>query len=130
MGILERQMKTRHTIPVDQFCGCCGYNLRTLPTVGNCPECGNAYDARASRMIGILRDEDINPPVGVWVVFVICVLLSGAFFYGAIKWRTRWNYAPAVLFLIFAAAYGRIALRRTARFVRHCKLLRQTREPH
>ena len=35
---------------INQDCKCisCGYNLRTLPATGVCPECGNPYDAMAA----------------------------------------------------------------------------------
>ena len=45
------------------FCGRCGYNLRTLPYVYRCPECGNAYNARPLKMKGIFFPQAVYPPV-------------------------------------------------------------------
>ncbi len=36
-------------------CGRCGYNLKTLPYIGQCPECGNEYNARPMSMKGIFN---------------------------------------------------------------------------
>ncbi len=41
------------TIQSDVYCGDCGYDLRTLPYVYQCPECGNEYNARALVMKGV-----------------------------------------------------------------------------
>ena len=30
------------------YCGKCGYELTGLPSVGNCPECGQAYRSRSA----------------------------------------------------------------------------------
>ncbi|HUU84893.1 MAG TPA: hypothetical protein VM243_15445, partial [Phycisphaerae bacterium] len=35
------------------YCGRCGYNLRTRPYSGRCPECGGQYNARPLRMQGV-----------------------------------------------------------------------------
>ena len=35
------------------YCGKCGYDLRTLPYLYQCPECGNDYNARPLVMKGV-----------------------------------------------------------------------------
>ena len=39
------------------FCAECGYQLRMLPFIGRCPECGNAYNARSRHRKGIFVPE-------------------------------------------------------------------------
>lgn len=53
------------------YCGVCGYNLRTLPYVYNCPECGGEYNARPLVMKGIfLPVEGLVPASETWAVLV------------------------------------------------------------
>lgn len=39
------------------FCAGCGYQLRMLPFIGRCPECGNSYNARSLHKDGIFVPE-------------------------------------------------------------------------
>ena len=50
-------------IPAGLHCAKCGYNLRTLPKYGVCPECGSEYDARAVELRGIFVPEMIEFPL-------------------------------------------------------------------
>ncbi|UCE62189.1 MAG: hypothetical protein JSU63_10855 [Phycisphaerales bacterium] len=45
------------------YCGTCGYNLKTLPYVYRCPECGHHYNARPFAMKGIFFPQVTTPPV-------------------------------------------------------------------
>jgi len=44
------------------FCGKCGYNLRTLPYLYQCPECGNEYNARPLVMKGVFLPQRTPAP--------------------------------------------------------------------
>ena len=39
------------------YCGTCGYCLKTLPYVYQCPECGGSYNARPLSMQGIFMPQ-------------------------------------------------------------------------
>lgn len=53
------------------YCSRCGYNLRTLPYVHRCPECGNPYNARVLVMQGIFVPTDgLAPTFETFIVFV------------------------------------------------------------
>jgi len=45
------------------YCGECGYNLKTLPYVYTCPECGNQYNARPLAMKGIFLPQEGTAPM-------------------------------------------------------------------
>lgn len=126
MGILERQLLTRQTIPSDLFCAKCGYNLRTRPIISRCPECGNDYDARPVKMTGILRDEDVQFPMAAWGLFLLCGAMGGGFIYGWAKLNMAWNLAPAIVLLLMTIAFAIVAIVKTRKFFRHYALLRQT----
>lgn len=51
--------RIHHTL----YCGTCGYNLRTLPYTGLCPECGQRYNARPLKMEGIFLPQNMELPV-------------------------------------------------------------------
>ena len=44
------------------FCEKCGYNLKTLPYVHRCPECGSDYNARPLTMKGIFFPGNYDFP--------------------------------------------------------------------
>lgn len=109
------------------FCGKCGYNLRTLPYAGRCPECGNEYNARTLKMRGILIPQTVRFPTSDLVAFV----LAG----GAALMMFEWfRQAGGQLYLGLAGAFGVLAAgqfyflcREMMRFV-HChRLVRQIR---
>ena len=51
-------------IATSLYCGSCGYNLKTLPYVGVCTECGHRYNARPLRMDGIFTPQRLEIPLG------------------------------------------------------------------
>lgn len=53
------------------YCEQCGYNLRTLPYIYNCPECGNAYNARALVLKGIFTPRHGMAPTAETSLVVI-----------------------------------------------------------
>ena len=58
------------------FCSRCGYSLRTLPYIGQCPECGQEYDADALRMVGIFVPRLPRFPLGSVLGLVISLGVS------------------------------------------------------
>jgi hypothetical protein len=54
------------------YCGTCGYNLRTLPYVYTCPECGQEYNARPLVMKGIFAPHDADIPFGDFASALFC----------------------------------------------------------
>ncbi len=62
------------------YCGRCGYNLRTLPYVYTCPECGGQYNARPLKMQGIFLPQAVQVPAGDIAAALFCV--AGALLFG------------------------------------------------
>ena len=56
------------------YCAKCGYNLRTLPFVHRCPECGNEYNARPLNMVGIFVPHHAYFPFGDGAATVFCLV--------------------------------------------------------
>ena len=56
------------------YCGNCGYNLRTLPYVYTCPECGHEYNARPLTMRGIFLPHEASFPLRDLAALLACVL--------------------------------------------------------
>src|SRR5215475_10741510 len=44
------------------YCGTCGYNLKGLPYMHTCPECGNSYYARYRGRYGIFEPQQAEFP--------------------------------------------------------------------
>jgi hypothetical protein len=80
---LADEMYKDRIIRGSTYCGVCGYNLRTLPYIHVCPECGNHYNARPLKMDGIFVLHDTYFPLSELLaalfcgVFAVVVIASG-----------------------------------------------------
>lgn len=59
-------------ITVSVYCSKCGYDLRTLPYIYQCPECGQDYNARALSMKGIFLPHHADPPFREIALVAVC----------------------------------------------------------
>jgi hypothetical protein len=73
---LSQDVYTERRIGHSLHCGRCGYNLRTLPYIGRCPECGNEYNARPAILKGIHVPADVRFPT-VELLGAVFFLVSG-----------------------------------------------------
>lgn len=89
------------------FCSKCGYNLRTLPYVHTCPECGGPYNARPLVMKGIFLPQDgLAPVTETWNVLVWAAIAAAIY-----RLSTK-PIEPAVWVVIgVCAGLGLISLR-------------------
>lgn len=66
------------------YCERCGYNLRTLPYLYQCPECGQEYNARPLTMKGVYLPFQATVPVldtlsvVFWAVVGVVLLYTGS----------------------------------------------------
>lgn len=70
---LVDDIRDRGVITASVYCGKCGYNLRTLPYVYQCPECGNEYNARPLSRRGIFPTSPYYIPLREMLATVVCV---------------------------------------------------------
>jgi predicted RNA-binding Zn-ribbon protein involved in translation (DUF1610 family) len=63
-------------ISAPTYCDACGYNLKTLPYVYTCPECGQSYNARPMVMKGIFVAYEAVFPFLDCVATAICALAA------------------------------------------------------
>lgn len=70
-------------LTLSTYCGDCGYNLKALPYVHTCPECGNQYNARPLLMKGIFLPHAAEFPVGDLFTTLISGAVTGLIGYGA-----------------------------------------------
>lgn len=100
------------------YCGRCGYNLRTLPYIYRCPECGNEYNARNLSMKGIYRPNEVEIPFGDFGLF----LFSGAVCAYMVGWiiasQSIVAFAFAAFFLYTAARHLMRTYQKLVAFVR------------
>jgi hypothetical protein len=110
----------------DTYCAACGYNLRTRPRFGKCPECGNEYDARPLGFKGLLEFTPPRFPFSeLWHVLLagigagVCALLAAA---GSM--RAWWAALP---FVVAMAIFLYLALRQGVRWWHGVRILREVR---
>jgi len=88
---LSEDIYTDRRITMSTYCGRCGHNLRTLPYVYSCPECGNSYNARPLKLEGIFTPEQVRFPFGN--IFGTLITAAGAFLFVA----TAFGYQTPLL---------------------------------
>lgn len=113
------------SIHMDLFCAECGYNLRTLPYVGRCTECGSRYNARPLRMEGIFTSQLAEFPVAnvfgallTWGLVVVLVPFS-------LQPEDEWRWLFVVIFAVVASLYTRLSWIGVGRFLRFRRLVRR-----
>ncbi len=100
------------------YCATCGYNLRTLPYVYRCPECGSGYNARPLAMKGIFLPVETFPPVGDALILILFVGMTGFTFYCGVN-------PPDAAWLVTSAVFALMAVHRALRgWARHLAYLR------
>ena len=85
------------------YCGRCGYNLRHLPYIYQCPECGQEYNARPLSMKGIFSPHDVYFPAFDVAILVLLGPLAFSFIYGGVG-----NGSRTMVF--FGIGIGAVAL--------------------
>jgi len=110
------------------YCGNCGYNLRTLPYVYTCPECGSKYNARPLVMQGIFAPYEIEFPFRDIMVTLICGLGTLAFAAKTINaFSVQW-LVLTVLFIVLTASLILHAHSRLARYFKAVEISRRVAE--
>ena len=88
------------------YCGRCGYNLRMLPYMGRCPECGGEYNARPLRMQGIFDARLVVLPASDIFAAILTLGLGATLILSGIRpmveWRLFWGAVSMVLGVFFA----------------------------
>jgi len=107
------------------FCDRCGYNLRQLPYVGQCPECANHYNARPLKLQGIYSAFDLKFPwldmmaglisLGIGMVVLVESLRSGS----------RWGLISGLTFTVLGLAIAPGVYREVTRYVQFRGIIRR-----
>ena len=100
------------------YCGGCGYNLRSLPFVYVCPECGNRYNARPLKMEGIFLPHTGLFPTGVIVSFLFSTVVAVAMVTAAVKEQDPSWIAVGVPFAVLSILFARRAFTQLGRWLR------------
>ncbi|MCP4248578.1 MAG: hypothetical protein GY778_16130 [bacterium] len=104
-------------ISSDLYCAGCGYNLRSLPYVGRCPECGSEYNGRHIWMESIFTADMLDFPIGDFAAGFLALTfgfwLTASGIHPYVDWRLFFGLAALILGILFA----RSAWRRTARYL-------------
>lgn len=107
------------------FCAACGYQLRTLPFIGRCPECGNSYNARSTPKDGIFVPELAEFPatdiLATLASAVAALWLAG----GLLLHFDLWTLVFLALFGYLAVAFFRQSYVRLGQFIKGQRLAKQ-----
>ena len=127
---LEGDPTRSRTMVGEVFCATCGYCLKTLPFLGQCPECGARYNARSLNMVGIYTSQYLRPPIGLAAGTVLTLGVGLTFLIVAATSPAAWWIALGSLFLLLGLLYLRSLIREAGRYFRSRsveKLIEQSR---
>lgn len=114
-----------HILQSSTYCERCGYNLRTLPYVYTCPECGNEYNARPLKMKGIFQPHTTRVPVGDIAAVVFSVGGALLFGIGGIRSADPTRITIATMFLLMSLPFQWRAYRGLRRLAHSRAVARQ-----
>ena len=112
------ELEVERIIRSSLYCGRCGYNLRSLPHVYTCPECGNPYNARPLKMEGIFLPHTAYIPVGDIIAVLFCGLVGGVLIIAGL---VDPNPPTAVVGLLFAGLGLSLAVQAYRRLMGYVK---------
>ncbi|MFH0980076.1 MAG: hypothetical protein V2A79_00870 [Planctomycetota bacterium] len=114
---LSKDIFTERRLGHSVFCGNCGYNLRTLPYIGRCPECGNEYNARPAVRKGIYVSTEVWFP-GVELLCTVFFLgWAGVWLSTGFKPVVPWQVTFGSVFLIVGGISAYLFYRRLGRYL-------------
>ena len=109
----------------DLFCAECGYNLRTLPRRGRCPECGSDYNTRKVLLEGVFAAGMLVFPTGEVLGAMVTTGLVGVFLAWGIRPVVEWRLMFAVVFAVLAVLYLKPAWKSLGRYMRFRGIVRR-----
>ncbi len=107
------------------ICDQCGYQLRMLPLVGRCPECGNSYSMRGIKMEGIFVPEAAEFPASDLVAGLVSAGLALWLVAGLVRRFDLWTLLFAGFLGYVGFVFLRQGLRRLRRFIRGQRIASQ-----
>ncbi len=121
MGMALEHEQLEHMLEEDEgprlmtqpaICDQCGYQLRGLPFVGRCPECGNSYRVRGRKTEGIFVPGSAEFPASDLVA-------------GLVRRFDLWSLLFAAILGYMGFVFLRQGLRRLKQFVRGQRIASQ-----
>jgi len=73
------------------YCSSCGYSLRNLPHIHQCPECGQEYNARPLVMKGIFVPSMADPPILESIMAPVFAAGAVLLIVGGVQTRDIWR---------------------------------------
>ncbi len=119
---LLEETEGENVITSTVFCDQCGYQLRMLPYIGRCPECGNPYNARGLKIEGIFVPHTAAFPASDIAAGLASAALVIWLVAGLIKRFDLWTLLFAAVFGYMAVVFLKQAWARLKRFIRGQKL--------
>lgn len=113
------------TLAYSVFCDRCGYNLRRLPYVGQCPECANSYNARPLMLKGIYHAFDLKFPLFDIMIVLACVGMGGAMISTSLNPVVDWAIVCGLTFFLLGLALAPTVYRDAARYLRFRRIIRR-----
>lgn len=113
------------TLSYSVFCDGCGYNLRGLRYVGQCPECANAYNARPLKLEGIYHAFDLKFPMWDMIVTLACAGMGGVTIVGSLNPMVSWGLVSGSAFVLLALAFAPTVYGDATRYLRFRGIIRR-----
>lgn len=107
------------------YCGKCGYNLKTLPYVYTCPECGNSYNARPLSMKGIFTPQEASFPLVEIAAGSLCAVIAIVLLATGLQPPQAGMLVPGGLMIVLTVLLAAQGNRRLSRYLRKRTIARR-----
>ncbi len=114
---LSQDIFSERQISHSVYCSRCGYNLRMLPYIGRCPECGNEYNARPAVRNGIYVSTDLSFPSVELICVVFFLGWAGLWLITGVRPVIPWKVTFGAAFLLAGVISGYLFFQRLWRYL-------------
>ena len=99
-------------------CAECGYNLRSLPSIYTCPECGNPYNASPLRSKGIYQHTAEEFPAAHYASTIFCALVATILLWAGISQQVPLTILLGAVFVLLFVVFMYKAIVGTGNYYR------------
>lgn len=123
----QEEEDSSRTITETILCGSCGYQLKMLPKVGRCPECGGHYNVVRNTKEGIFTPQSAEFPMFDLAASVASTWLLIWLFFGLLQSFDFWALMLMLTFAVLAPIFIKQAWRDLWRYWNAIKFNAQSR---
>ena len=122
---MQQDGEEQNYISETVFCGSCGYQLKMLPKIGRCPECGNHYNTLRRMISGVFTPQTVAFPAFDTAAAIASTWLLIWLIGGLLQVFDLWGLMLTITFAVLAPIFIKKAYTGIVRYWHGMKLTMQ-----